>query len=346
MQLHNKLASTSVPWLTDEGEDRDVCLSTRVRLARNFKKQHFPNKIDREEAMQVWKNLSDFTLSNPQYQFYRLDDIEDGDKQALVANHLISPQHAVNDSQYRALVLNEDLSQSIMINEEDHLRMQTFAPGLATEKAWTEANTLDNKVEAFGQYAFDRKRGYLTSCPTNLGTGLRASVMLHLPAITATRKTGLLQQITGMGMTVRGLFGEGTAALGDLYQLSNEVTLGLSEEDILSNLSVVAQQIVKQERELRQYFLNDGITFEDRAYRALGTLCYARSLSGQETYSLLSLVRLGISLGVIKEYHTKMIDNLFLYAHPGYIQYLEGKDISTDKRDEVRAILIRKQLKR
>ena len=344
MSIHDVLQSRQVPWTTGDGAESDVIISTRVRLARNFAAQRFPNRIEREEAMQVWKYLLDFADEHDSYQFYRLDQVESLDKQALVATHLISPDHARDDDCPRALVLRGDLSESIMINEEDNLRIQVFRPGLSIGDAWQAANTLDDAIGCYGKYAFSDKLGYLTACPTNLGTGLRVSLMLHLPAIVAGRQTGILQQVTSMGMAVRGFFGEGSKASGNLFQLSNQVTLGRSEEDTLANVLGVARRIAEQERKLREGFLAKEEVFTDRCYRALGALTHARLLSSTECYELLSLVRLGVCMGVIKEHCLAQITPLFLYAHPGYVQYLSGKQLKSEARDAARARFIRNKI--
>lgn len=344
MSMHEDLKSRQVPWISGDGDESDVILSTRVRLARNFAGMRFPNRIEREEAMQVWKHLLDFTQDHEGYAFYRLDQVDAMDKQALVAMHLISQEHAADNDHFQALVLKEDLSESVMINEEDHLRIQTFCPGLATGSAWQAANALDDAIGSYSTYAFSPTLGYLTACPTNLGTGLRVSLMLHLPAVVASRQTGILQQVASMGMTVRGFFGEGSRPYGDLFQLSNQVTMGRSEEDLLANVQGVAKRIAEQERKLRQGFLNNKDAFADRCYRALGTLAYARLLPSTECYELLSLVRLGVCLGVVKDYTLAQINPLFLCAHPGYIQYLSGEFLEPASRDAVRARIIRTKI--
>lgn len=344
MSMREDLMTRPVPWTSGQGPESDVILSTRVRLARNFAGQRFPNRIDREEAMQVWKHLLDFSNEHQGYAFYRLDQVNSLDKQALVAMHLISREHAADNDHFQALVIKNDLSESVMINEEDHLRIQAFAPGLATGQAWQAASALDDAIGSYSPYAFNPTLGYLTACPTNLGTGLRVSLMLHLPAMVASRKTGFLQQAAGMGMTVRGFFGEGSRPYGDLFQLSNQLTLGRSEEDLLANVLGVAKHLAAQERQLRQGFLENEKAFTDRCYRALGTLSFARLLPSAECYELLSLVRLGVCLGLIKEYTLEQINPLFLCAHPGYIQFLAGKPLDAASRDAERARIIRNKI--
>lgn len=344
MNMHEQLVTTPTAWATGAGNDTDVVVSSRIRLARNFAAQRFPNRQDREEAMQVWKHLSDFAADHPDYQFYRLDDANALDKDALLAKHLISPNHAANDDRLRALVLNRDLSQSVMVNEEDHLRMQTFRRGFDLGDAWQSATLLDDQIGTYGDYAFTDRLGYLTACPTNIGTGLRASVMLHLPAMTASRQTGLLQQVSKAGMTVRGFFGEGSEATGDLYQISNQVTLGRSEEDILAGLTATTKQIIDAERKLREGYRKQGEAFADQCYRALGTLAYARRMNSKEAYQLLSLVRLGASLGVLSGWTLDQVDKLLIMAHPGYVQFAAGKALNDADRDRARAALIRQEI--
>ncbi|MEF2824590.1 MAG: ATP--guanido phosphotransferase, partial [Peptococcaceae bacterium] len=257
---------------------------------------------------------------------------------------LISPAHAAKDERLRALVLSDDLSQAVMVNEEDHLRMQTFRRGFDLGDAWQSATLLDDQIASYGDYAFTDRLGYLTSCPTNIGTGLRASVMLHLPAMTASRQTGLLQQVTKAGMTVRGFFGEGTEATGDLFQLSNQVTLGRSEEDILASLSATTKQIIDVERKLREGYREQGDAFADQCYRALGTLAYARRMTSKEAYQLLSLIRLGASLGILSGWSLDQVDKLLIMAHPGYVQFAAGKAMTDAERDRARAELFRKEI--
>ncbi|MEE0510948.1 MAG: protein arginine kinase [Peptococcaceae bacterium] len=342
--LHDVIVRTPAAWANGRGDDEDVVVSSRVRLARNYAAQRFPAKQDREEALQVWKHAADFAENHAGYRFYRLDEADPLDRQALLAKHLISAEHAVGNGKLPALVLSDDQDQSIMINEEDHLRLQVFRRGFAIGDAWQAATLLDDKLGSYGAYAFNKTLGYLTSCPTNLGTGMRASVMLHLPALTAGRQMGIFQEVQKMGLTVRGFLGEGSKATGDLYQLSNQVTLGRSEEDILATLRVATHQIVEHERQLREQFRKQGDAFADQCYRALGTLAYARQLSGQEAYQLLSLVRLGTALDVLDGWQLDQVDRLFIKAHPGYVQFAAGADLDDKARDKARATMIRKDI--
>lgn len=342
--ISEKLTSAKPLWAQGMGRDNDVVVSSRVRLARNFAAERFPIKQDDEEAMRVWKRVLDFTQGNEGYAFYRLDTASLAEKNGLVAAHLISPEHGKDDARKRAVVLKDDLSEAIMVNEEDHLRMQVFRPGLDLGDAWQAASALDDKIAHFGDYAFTDKLGYLSSCPTNLGTGMRASVMLHLPALSKSNKRGVLNQVSKFGLTLRGFQGEGSEASGDLYQLSNQVTLGRSEEDILAGLGAATKQIVELERELRQKLMQNKAALEDQCYRALGTLSFARSLSSKEAYELLSILRLGVSLGLIEGWNLAEVDELLIKVHPGHITFDAGQALNDNERDTARAALLRKEL--
>lgn len=345
MQTINELLKSKTPaWCAGTGKDNDVVVSTRVRLARNFAAERFPVKQDDEEAMRVWKRVLDFTQAHPSYSFYRLDTTSQSEKDGLVASHLISPEHGREDERKRAVVLNEDLSQSIMVNEEDHLRMQVFRSGLDLGDAWQEASALDDKLAQHGDYAFTNAFGYLSSCPTNLGTGLRASVMLHLPVLAQSNKRGALQQVGKMGLTLRGFQGEGSEATGNLYQLSNQVTLGRSEEDILAGLGAATKQIVGLERALREALLKNKTALSDQCCRALGNLAYARRLTSKEAYALLSTVRLGVSLSLVEGLSLETIDALLIKVHPGYVSFEKGAPLNEEERDIHRANLVRKEL--
>ena len=232
-----------------------------------------------------------------------------------------------------------------MIGEEDHLRIQCFAPGLDLSALWQKASALDDQIEEIERYAFDEKLGYLTCCPTNLGDGLRGSVMMHLPALAITKQLGILNQLSNLGMTVRGLYGEGSDATGDLYQISNQVTLGQTEYDILTNLHSITLQIIKEERSAREFLReHHHDELEDQIWRAMGTLTHARYLSSQETLRLISLVRLGYSMGYLEQLTFGQINDLYLLAQPGYLQEMKGEDMDAHQRDGYRAQKIQEKL--
>ncbi len=340
--LKNLIKSNNSPWTIGAGDDKDVVLCTRIRLARNFSKYPFPLKQTEQSGQAVLADMSAFCKDHSNLKFYDLQDVAPLDKQALVEKHLISPEHSKDDHQHRGLIVNEDGSTSIMINEEDHLRIQCFGPGLDLQGLWQKATLLDDQIESYFDYAFDEKLGYLTCCPTNLGNGMRASVMMHLPGLTLTKRLSILDQLGNFGMTVRGIFGEGSQSQGDLYQISNQSTIGQSEQDILTNLQSVAQQIIKEERNARNFLKeHNGLQLADRVWRAYGTLANARYMSSREALELISLVRLGYSLGYFNQLTLAQIDQMYLNAQPGYLQVLHGGAMDDGERDVFRAEKIR-----
>lgn len=340
--LKDIITSKNSPWTIGTGEDNDVVLCTRIRLARNFVKYPFPLKQTERSGQSVLADMSAFCKDHSNFKFYDLADVSPLDKQALVEKHLISPEHSKDDRQNRGLAVNEDGSISIMINEEDHLRVQCFAPGLNLQELWKRADALDDQIESYFDYAFDEKLGYLTCCPTNLGNGMRASVMMHLPGLALTKRLSILDQLGNFGMTVRGLFGEGSQSLGDLYQISNQSTIGQNEQDILTNLQSVAQQIIKEERNARNFLKeHNGLQLADRVWRAYGALSNARYMTSREALELISLVRLGYSLGYFKQLTLPQIDQMYLTAQPGYLQALHGGALDDVGRDGLRAEKIR-----
>lgn len=345
MTLDERLKSPESPWTHGDGPDNDVVLSSRVRLARNFKQYPFPNRQNRESALQVWRILSDFCEKNQGYAFYDLSRATARERQVLVEKHLISPEHAKNDEHYRALVLSEDGNESLMVNEEDHLRLQVFGAGLSLDALWQRANVLDDAIERDAAYAFDERLGYLTACPTNLGTGLRASVLVHVPALRITKRLGILQRFTQMGMAVRGLFGEGSESTGDFYQLSNQQTLGKSEADIIKNLEAAARRIILEERNAREQLRERmGTALSDKIWRTYGMLSYVRRLSSAEAYEELSLLRMGAAMGLLNGISVKDIDALYVQCQAGYLMLTSGEDLDENNRDTRRAILFRNHL--
>ncbi len=345
MTLDERLQSPESPWTHGDGPENDVVLSSRVRLARNFKQYPFPTRQNRESALQVWRILSDYCEKNKGYQFYDLSRATARERQVLVEKHLISPEHAQNDEHYRALVLSKDSNESLMINEEDHLRLQVFGAGLSLDTLWARANELDDAIEHEAAYAFNERLGYLTSCPTNLGTGLRASVLVHVPALRMTKRLGILQRFTQMGMAVRGLFGEGSESAGDFYQISNQQTLGKSEADIIQNLEAAARRIIVEERNAREQLRDRmGDALSDKVWRTFGMLSFVRQLSSAEAYDQLSLLRMGAAMGLLTGVQLKDIDALYVQSQAGYLMLSAGEDLDEHKRDTRRAAQFRKHL--
>ncbi|MBW7454997.1 protein arginine kinase [Paenibacillus sepulcri] len=337
-------------WMREAGPDSDIVISSRVRIARNLRSHPFPMLATNEQAQEVMENLTAMG-SSPElgaidrFETIELSELSELERRVLVEKHLISPNLA-NESRCGALILSENESVSIMVNEEDHLRIQCLYPGFQIKEAWSLANRIDDIFEEATDYAFDERRGYLTSCPTNVGTGIRSSVMMHLPALVMTHQINrILTAITQVGLAVRGIYGEGSEALGNLFQVSNQITLGQSEEEIIDNLHSVAKQIIEHEKAARQRMLEESqIRLEDRIYRSYGILSHATIMDSKEAGQRLSDVRLGIDLGLIKGVSPLVMNEMMVLMQPGFLQQVFNEKMNTEQRDIRRAELIRQQL--
>ncbi|MGI5920564.1 MAG: protein arginine kinase [Syntrophomonadaceae bacterium] len=350
MSVSDLLNSSYVKWMDGAGPESDIVISSRIRLARNLSNIPFPHLLDQEKGQQcidiiteAWKKAADKELKG--MELITFDQLTALDRQILVEKHLTSPNHVTTNSSFRGLLVNGDGSAAIMINEEDHLRLQCLLPGLQLDECYRCLQLLDDGLERSLSYAFDERRGYLTSCPTNVGTGMRASVMLHLPAIAMAGQTQMIfQNISQLGLTVRGLYGEGTEIVGNLYQLSNQITLGQTEEDITSNLTTIAKQIVDQERLVRNNLKKEmNYQLEDRIGRAYGTLTNARVISSNEAMTLLSDVRLGIDLGIIKSIKPFALNEMEVAIRPAHLQKKVGQEMDPLHRDVKRAEVIKEK---
>jgi protein arginine kinase len=338
-------------WMDATGADSDIVISSRMRVARNLAGIPFPHLLNREKSGEVIHALR-LAIKNQEaaellgsLELCELSELTPLERQILVDKHLISPEF-LNNPESRAVVLRDDEVVSIMVNEEDHLRIQCLLPGLALKEAWNIIDKIDDGLEKTLDYAFCEKLGYLTSCPTNVGTGMRASVMLHLPALKLTKQLyGVLNAIGKLGLTVRGLYGEGTEALGDLYQISNQITLGQSEEDITNNLISSTCQILSQERAARQILYQKSTqAVEDRVYRAYGTLKYARLLSSEEAMRLISDLRLGVAMNIIPGIRVSLLNELMVKIRPAFLNKISGQEMMPPERKVYRAGLVRKEL--
>lgn len=327
----------------------EVVISSRVRLARNIAGFEFLPCLSAERAQQIQDRLKEVLMSidlGRKVWFIDIDRASDVERSLLAERHLISRRHAKGKGP-RSVILAEDESFTAMINEEDHLRMQMYAAGLQLHTCWDRINRIDNLVEEKVEYAFDSRFGYLTACPTNIGTGIRVSVMLHLPALKMTRQIEkFINAARDCNLAVRGLFGEGTDAVGDFFQLSNQVTLGLSEQQIVDNFSEVAvPKIIAYEAEARRVLLEEKPhALDDKIQRALGVLKSACLISSQEALFLLSNVRLGVNLGRIKDIQIATVNELFMLTQPAHLQLRAGKILDADQRDTLRAEIIRTKL--
>lgn len=336
-------------WINGREKKGDFVLSSRIRLARNIDKIPFPHKLDKEQAKQIIKLVEDafYTSVHMEEKFVTnyLNDKDMVSKQVFLERHLIS-KNLINNNDKSAFILDNNETISIMINEEDHIRIQCITSGLDLKEVYDFSDKIDNMLEEKLEYAFDEKLGYITSCPTNIGTGLRASVMIHLPAISLSNKiSGVINAVSQVGMTVRGLYGEGSKAIGNIYQISNQITLGLSEEEIVSNLETVVRQVMNEEILLRENLIkNYSYEIEDKIYRALGLLKSAVLLNSNECLKLLSDVRLGVEMGIIKNIDNNILNNLLTDTQPACIQKLYEKKLSSKEREFNRAKLVKKRL--
>lgn len=337
-------------WMSREGKESDIVISTRVRIARNLMHQPFPMLATNQQSEEVLSKLREvlhderMTLCGRLYPIL-LSELNALEKEVLVEKHLISPNLA-GESRSGAVFISEDESISLMVNEEDHLRIQCLYRGFQIQEAWERATAIDDIFESHVDFAFDAHRGFLTSCPTNVGTGLRASVMMHLPALVLTQQINrILQAVQQVGLTVRGIYGEGSEAMGNLFQISNQITLGQSEEEIIENLYGVVLQIIEHEKSARQKLLMDSkLRIVDRVMRSYGILAHAAIMDSKEAAQRLSDVRLGVDLKLIDTLTSQVLNELNVLTQPGFLQKVYGENLSPSERDMYRAKLIREKV--
>ena len=332
-----------------QGPHDRIVMSSRVRLARNLRAASFPGWAKKPERVRILETVQPAVSSLPEMAdsfAEAMDNFTALDKQILVERHLISREHAAKNVG-SGLVLNRAETFSVMINEEDHLRMQALRPGFQIREAWTAIDRMDSALEKKLEYAFDNELGYLTACPTNLGTGIRVSAMLHLPGLVLSEQINpIIQSVNKLGLAVRGLYGEGTEALGKVFQVSNQMTLGESETVIVERLEKVVSQIIEHEENARAKLLEQKpkVVF-NHIGRAYGVLANAHSISSKETMNLLSLLRLGVDLNLFPNTNRALVDELFLTTQPAHLQKQQSDKLSAEERDLIRADMVREQLK-
>lgn len=336
-------------WMEGQGAESDVVLSSRVRLARNLAGTLFPERMDEAAGKAMLDRLGEVLAQLGAGWNLRLRPIAEVDpveRQVLVEKHLVSPALVQEPLRFEAVAIDPTETVSLMVNEEDHLRLQVLLPGLELRQAFQIANRLDDDLERALTFAFDARLGYLTACPTNLGTGLRASVMVHLPALVLTRQLPqVFTALAQIGMVVRGLYGEGTEAAGNIFQISNQVSLGLSEEEFIHNLTLVAEQLVGRERHARQLLQqHHRLELEDRVGRAWGILTHAHIVSSEEALRLLSDVKLGGDLGLIQVPSKPTFAELAVMTRPAFLMARAEKELAPRERDEIRATVLREEL--
>lgn len=333
-------------WLRCDDSPDNLVISSRIRLARNIKNEPFPDSLDKNKARELVNHIEDafFTSSHMKNQFKSIH-LWDYDKiynESFIEKHLVSNK-LIDNKDKSAFIVDDNETVSIMINEEDHIRLQCISSGFNLEEILSYSNKFDDLLEEKIEYAFDEKLGYLTACPTNVGTGLRASVMIHLPILTINNQiNGVLNALTQVGMTIRGLYGEGSKAYGNLYQISNQTTLGISEEDILSNLKAVVNQLINQEKLSREQAQKKyNYELEDKIFRSLGILKSARFIDSKECLNLLSNVRMGVEMGIIKDVNKNVLNDLLVNTQSAtlsiiYENKLNEKDLNVKRADYIR----------
>ncbi len=337
-------------WYKETGKNSDVVISSRIRLARNLKSFPFSAKLGKEQAVELVEKLKAAAPAleagkEKKYYSCNVDILSDSEKTAMVERHIISPLLLARE-QSTGLILSEDERISVMLNEEDHLRIQSITGGMNIMGAFTEANAADDIASGLFDYAFHEKYGYLTSCPTNVGTGLRASYMMFLPALNATGKIiKLAEELSQYGIALRGTYGEASKSVGNLYQISNQKTLGSTEREIIESLNRIVEQVMKQERRYREYILTHNYDeFEDKVYRSFGVLKYAKQLSSGDAMTLLSQVKLGIDLELLSLKEECNVHELMMEIQPGNLQCILDKNMGSAQRDRFRADYIREKL--
>ena len=338
-----ELVQRRAGWM-EAGSDSGPVISSRVRLARNLEGRRFPDWADEQEREAVWREMSELfdEFDDPSFLRFGMEECSPLEKELLFERHLISRELASRERSAGVFV-SPDESLAVMINEEDLIRIQSLRPGFRLEEAWRAANELDDRLESRLPYAFSPKLGYLTACPSNVGTGMRASVMLHLPGLVLMEEMEpVINGVQRIGLAVRGLWGEGSEAAGNMYQVSNQITLGRSEEEIIARISGIVEEIVRHENNARARLLEERrLMVEDLVSRAFGILSHARLMTSAEALNLLSNLRLGVDLGLVDRISRRDLDRLFIAVQPAHLQQARRRMLDPEERDAVRAAVLR-----
>lgn len=349
-QTIRQLTSQCGEWLRGSGPESDIVISSRIRLARNLADFPFVRRCNAQDRAAVENSMREKLGECEKLSgliFLNVAEMDPVDRQFLVERQLISRELAESDGA-RSVGIDPLEQYSVMVNEEDHLRIQLMKSGLDLENAWNQINEIDELIEARLNYAFHDQLGYLTACPTNVGTGMRVSVMLHLPALVITRQIDkVFSSLQKISLAVRGLYGEGSQAMGDFYQISNQITLGRSEEELLQQVGEVVPVLIDYERRARDYLVRESQQdLHDRVSRAYGILCSAHTISSEETMHLLSSVRMGVNLGLIPDVEIPTVNQLFIQTQPAHLQKIRGTELGTADRNIERANYLQRHLKK
>ncbi|HTO90442.1 MAG TPA: protein arginine kinase [Candidatus Sulfotelmatobacter sp.] len=342
------LLSRPSPWLSGDGPHAEMVLSTRMRLARNLQSVPFTHRARDEQLQGVMMSVTGAAQRAASFEgglMLRMNELEPVERQILVERHLVS--HELGDGvRPRGILIGSDQRLSLMINEEDHLRLQSMAAGFQLAEAWSLADDADDELEQGLDYAFSEEIGYLTSCPTNAGTGLRASVLIHLPALVLLEEIQrVLKSVAQVGLNVRGLYGEHSEVMGNLFQISNQTTLGRGEHDSIEQLDRVTRQIIGWEEKARERMMRDArVQVEDKVWRAYGTLRHCRSIQTREVINLCSAVRFGVALGLNGLCPLGVLNELLVITQPAHLQRAHGGQLQPAERNVVRADVVRERL--
>ncbi len=347
--MFEEMAKQPAAWLSGKGDEALVVLSTRVRLARNVAGLRFPTSADTDTKKRVvgyFDSAMTRSKAMSEGKYVKASEVTEIDRDFLIERHLISPTF-LNGDISKALYIGPSERVSIMINEEDHLRIQALSAGFDPQGSWDLASKYDSEIGKYLEYEYDHDFGYMTACPTNAGTGMRASVLIHLPGLVLTREIEkTISKITRSGLLVRGFYGEGSDVLGNLFQVSNQNTLGISESEILNQISRVTREIIEAEAAARQRLMDEAADMvEDKIWRAFGILKYARVLSSDEVMNLLSAVRLGHALKIIDFLNVALINEILLLSQPAHLQMYYSQEMDPNRRDFVRAQMVREKLR-
>ena len=334
-------------WYLQNGKDSDVVVSSRVRLSRNLNGFNFLNRCTKEEQEKILEKVKEIVPSlGYGLKYVNLDDLDDVTKLSLAEKHLLSPEFVVNNKKKKAIIVNDEENICIMINEDDHIKLQVFSSGQELENLLNLATELDEKIGDILEYSYNKNFGFLTASPINIGTGLKASVIVHLPALTLTGNLSkMLRIVNNLGMSVKGVYGEGSQNSGDLYQISNNQTIGITEKEIITNVKNIAEKIIEQERTARKYLCKNEIELQDVVHRAYGVLTNAVKINSDESRKLLSEVKMGVDLGILNELDDGQVRKLELYTKPGNLQKYVGKTLDGYEREIKRAEVIKQIIK-
>lgn len=334
-------------WYLQNGKESDVVVSSRVRLSRNLNDFNFLNRCSKEKQEEILEKIKEIVPSlGYGLKFLKLDDLDEITILSLVEKHLISPEFAVKNKNTKAIIINDEENICIMLNEDDHIKMQVFSAGQELENIMNLVVELDEKLGEMVEYAYNKNFGYLTASPVDIGTGMKASVIVHLPALTLTGNLSkVLRVVNNLGMSIKGVYGEGSQNYGDLYQISNNQTIGITEKEIIANVKNITEKIIEQERTARKYLCKNEIELRDMVYRAFGVLTYASKLGTEECRKLLSEVKMGVDLGILNEIDDGKVRKLELYTNPGNLQKYVGKALDGYERELKRAEIIKQIIK-